>query len=174
MFNKDFYPTPVWVIKQMTRGLDFMDKVIFDPESGKGDILKFCKERGASKLLGCEINSDLYKISSGYANMIGTDFLQITKSDISHVDFIIMNPPFSADIKHILHAWEIAPDGCKIRALCNNDTLKLDRLPIKRLKRIAEENDGGSVMELGTCFTDAERKTLVNVALITLDKPEKC
>jgi hypothetical protein len=103
--------------------------------------------------------------------MIGTDFLQLKTRDLGHLDYIIMNPPFSNCISHIKHAWSIAPDGCEIRALCNSDTLKLDRLPVRYLRSIIKEN-GGSITELGSCFTDAERKTLVEVALVTLKKPE--
>jgi hypothetical protein len=169
MFNKDFYPTTPELLKQMVAGEDLSGKIVLDPESGKADIIKFVQKLGA-KALGCEIDKELYKISESYAEMIGRDFLLLTKADVSHVDYIIMNPPFSADIKHIRHAWEIAPDGCKVIALCNSDTLKLERLQIKKLNRIIDEF--GSIEEMGQPFTIAERKTKVNVALIRLNKPE--
>ena len=169
MFNKDFYPTPQEVIEKMTEGLELEGQIVFDPSSGKGDILKFCKQRGA-KTLGCEINEDLHEISSKHAKMIGTDFLQVQRVDVSHVNAIIMNPPFSADIKHILHAYEVAPDGCKVRALCNLSTLSTAPKKVQRLKQLID--DSGSVEGIGQCFVDSERKTSVEVALIILDKPE--
>jgi len=169
MFDKDFYPTPKEVIKEMLRGLSVAQKTVYDPSSGKGDILKYCKRRGA-KTIGSELNEDLHKFSSEYAKMIGYDFMEITKIDISHIDIIIMNPPFSRDIEHILHAWEIAPSGCEIRALCNQSTLHTGTQKVNRLSSIVADN--GSHTELGSCFTDAERTTSVEVALITLKKPE--
>ena len=169
MFNKDFYPTPLKVIELMLEGLELDGKVLFDPQSGKADILRVAQERGA-RTLGCEINEDLYKISSGYAEMIGRDFLELDREDVSHVDYIVMNPPFSADIKHIIHAKSIAPDGCKIVALCNDDTLQLDQSKPRMLRRIIEEL--GEYKHIGAPFTTAERKTKVNVALIKLQIPE--
>jgi len=170
MFNKDFYPTLPETIEDLVQGLDLEGKNILDPESGKGDILKACKLLGAVTY-GCEIQPELYEASKLYGQMIGYDFMKLTREDVAHMDAIIMNPPFSADIRHIKHAWEVAPDGCVIRALCNADTLKVDRFAIKRLLTIIEENNG-IILQLGQCFTTAERKTNVNVAMISLIKPE--
>jgi len=170
MFNKDFYPTPPEVIDQLIDGLEMKDKVLLDPESGKADILILAKELGA-RVLGCEINDELYKISNSHAEMIGRDFLKLGKEDVSHIDYIVMNPPFSADIKHIIHAISIAPDGCKIRALCNDDTLQLDQFKPRKLRSLIEEM--GSSVNIGNPFTTAERKTKVNVSLIKIDIPEK-
>jgi hypothetical protein len=171
MFNKDFYPTLPKTIADLVQGLDLNGKNILDPESGKGDILKYCKDLGA-KTYGCEIQPELYEASKLYGKMIGTDFMELTREDVAHMDCIIMNPPFSADIRHIKHAWAIAPEGCIIRALCNADTLKVDRFAVKRLLTIVEENNG-IILELGQCFTTAERKTNVNVAMIAITKPEE-
>lgn len=169
MFSKDFFPTPQEVIKEMLVGISVSDKYVYDPSSGKGDILKYCKRRGATAL-GSEINEDLYKISSTHAKMIATDFLEVQRVDISHVDYIIMNPPFSADIKHILHAWDIAPSGCEIRTLCNSSTLDTGTNNVNKLASIVTAN--GKLRELGSCFMDSERKTSVEVSMISLKKPE--
>ena len=80
-----------------------------------------------------------------------------------------MNPPFSADDKHILHAYEIAPAGCKIISLCNYATIDNEYTNTrKQLKSIIKKC--GSVENLGDCFTDAERKTGVIVGLIKIQK----
>ena len=167
--NPDFYPTPEEVIQKMKKGLSVSGKTVLDPESGKGDILKYCKSYGA-KTLGCEINPDLYNISKEYARMIGTDFLLVERIDLTTVEIILMNPPFSSDIEHILHAWKIAPNGCEIRALCNMSTLRRDISKSRQLVGIIADFNG-SIEDLGDCFTDAERKTNVNVALVSLTKP---
>ena len=41
---------------------------------------------------------------------MNADFLTVKSEQISHIDFIVMNPPFSNADKHILHAYEIAPE----------------------------------------------------------------
>lgn len=170
MFNKDFYPTPLEVIEQMTEGEILTDKVFLEPSGGKGDIVDYLLNAGAKDVLSCEINEDLKKILQTKCRIIESDFLNLTADKISHIDFIIMNPPFSADEKHILHAYNIAPAGCKIISLCNTSTVENTHTSSrKELKKIIETQ--GSSENLGDCFTDAERKTGVNVTLIKLIKP---
>ena len=97
------------------------------------------------------------------------DFLSLTSDKISHIDFIIMNPPFSADEKHILHAYEIAPKGCKIIALCNYQTID-NRFSADRKRLFTLIENYGSVQNLGDCFNNAERKTGVEIGLIKIQK----
>lgn len=170
MFGKDFYPTKPETIEIMMSGYDVTGKVCYDPEGGKGNIVDWLKAAGAKDVIASEINDDLRKILKTKCRLIAKDFLTVKSSDISHVDFIVMNPPFSADETHILHAWEIAPPGCQIISLCNESTVKNYRNTAKReqLFRIIEES--GSHTELGDCFSTAERKTEVRVSLIKLHK----
>lgn len=83
---------------------------------------------------------------------------------------IVMNPPFSCASRHILHAYDIAPAGCQIIALCNSNTIN-DRYTTerKRLQDIIEYN--GGVESLGQCFMNSDRKTDVYVSLVKLYKP---
>lgn len=103
MFNKDFYPTPIDVINYMLSPYNLKGKVVLEPSSGKGDIIDCCKESGAS-VICCEINEDLATISASKVKLIAKDFLTVTSDQISHVNIIAMNPPFSSDVQHILHA----------------------------------------------------------------------
>jgi len=172
MFNKDFFPTPLEVIEIMTEGEILTDKVILEPSGGKGDIVDYLINAGAKNVIACENNEDLKKILQTKCKVIESDFLNLSSDRISHIDFIIMNPPFTADEKHILHAYHIAPAGCKIIALCNTETINNDfSKSRKELKSIIETC--GKFTELGDCFTDAERKTGVNVGLIKIQKAGK-
>lgn len=171
MFNKDFYPTPKNVIEDMLIGVDIQDKVILEPSAGKGNIVDYLKVNGAKEVIACEINNDLAKIVSSKCVLINNDFLNVRSEDISHIDMIIMNPPFSADEKHILHAWEIAPGGCQIISLCNLQTVKSTFSSSRQmLNEIIKTN--GRFDDLGDCFSDAERRTDVNVACVYLFKPK--
>lgn len=169
MFEPDFYPTPPEVMEKMTNGLTIEGRKILEPSAGKGNLIKHLKALGAAEVLACEINEELRFISSQYAQIIENDFMNVTSDQISHIDAIVMNPPFSADEKHILHAYEIAPAGCDIVALCNSSTLDLcyskDR---KQLKQLIDEL--GTVEELGECFSTAERKTYTKISLIRIKK----
>jgi hypothetical protein len=171
MFNKDFFPTPQNVIDIMLLGVNIKGKVFLEPSSGNGNIIDYLKLNGAKSVLCCETNEDLAVISGKKGKLIENDFLNVKPEQVSHVNYIIANPPFSADEKHILHMWEIAPGGCTIISLLNYQTYDLAYTSErKQLKRIIHEN--GSVENLGDVFSDAERKTDVQIGLIKLHKPK--
>jgi hypothetical protein len=170
MFNNDFYPTPKEVIETMLQGLDLYGKNVLEPSAGKGDIINYCKELGA-KVYACEIDLQLKKFVKQSCDVFMTDdFLTLTKEDVSHMDYIIMNPPFSADEKHLLHAWDIAPNNCTIVCLINSETYHNDYSKDRqRLKRLI--NDYGDYDVLGDVFSQAERKTNVEIGLVRLYTP---
>ena len=164
MFHNEFYPTPKDVLYMMQ--LDCKDKIILEPHAGKGNIVDFCKENGAKEVLTYEINKDLQEIVKRKSTLLGSDFFECKPEQISHIDAIYMNPPFSNADRHILHAWEIAPEGCEIVSLCNYTTISQ---PYGRLKVLIRDN--GITENLGDCFRQAERTTGVEVGLIRLFKP---
>lgn len=169
MFNPDFYPTPNEVIIKMLEGTEIEGKIILEPSAGKGNIIDYLNFNGAEDVLFCEINEDLKQISQNKGIFLTDDFLKLESSQISHVDLIIMNPPFSADEKHILHAYEIAPKGCKIIALCNANTFEnAFSQQRKELKTIVKNY--GTFESLGSCFEESERKTGVEIGLIKIIK----
>lgn len=169
MFNPDFYPTPEHIIHTMINGENLTGKVVLEPSAGKGNIVDVLKALGA-EVLSCEKNSDLARIVAQKSKFIASDFMTVTAEQISHINAIYMNPPFTADEKHIMHAWEIAPDGCEIVALCNMNTLSNKYTRIRTiLGKIIEGN--GYAMNLGDVFSDAERRTGVDIGLVRLIKP---
>jgi hypothetical protein len=167
MINKDFYPTPESVILQMN--LDVVNRIVYDPSAGSGNILDWCKSNGAKRTIGTEIEPKLKSILKVNHELIKDDFLQVQSADISHVNLIAMNPPFSADVRHILHAYEIAPKGCEIVALCNFESLNND-YSRQRKELLSLIRDYGTSQNLGSVFIDAERKTNVQIGLIRLFK----
>lgn len=170
IFNSELYPTPKEVIDRMMMGENVSGKIVLEPSAGTGNIVEWLQEAGAKEVIACEINPTLQKILSRKCRLICDDFLKLTAEEISHIDMIVMNPPFSCASRHILHAYEIAPAGCQIIALCNTNTLdNTYSTERKRLKDIIEYN--GGVENLGQCFMDSERKTDVSVSLVKLYKP---
>lgn len=168
MFHKEFYPTPQHVIDMMC--IDPTDKVCYEPHAGKGDIVDYLNFNGAKSVIASEINKDLRSIVASKCLVIGDDFFKVLPEQISHVEMIVMNPPFSDATDHIRHAWEIAPEGCEIISLCNWSNIEKD---YSRTRREINSliKDYGNKINLGDCFSDAERKTNVEVGLIKLYKP---
>ena len=183
MFNPDFYPTPPDVAALMLDPLDLRGKTVLEPSAGKGDLVRECLARGAAEVLWCEKESSLVAILASIRGAVpanaSADFLQVTADQVSHIDLIVQNPPFSADEAHILHAWEIAPPGCEIVALCNWNTVcdeYVNRLTQRSGTGLKKQlaylvNAYGSRENLGECFATAERPTRVSVGLVRLTKP---
>lgn len=167
--NGDLYPTPQETIYKMLQYFDVNDKVILEPSAGKGDIINILLQEGAKEVLYCEKSEAMQKILNGSGRFMCADFLDLKAEQISHINAIIMNPPFSDGVKHVLHAYEIAPKGATIISLINSSNLKNeysnDR---KQLNSLILEN--GSTLDLGKCFDNAERKTNVDVTLIVIKK----
>ena len=171
LFSKELYPTPPEVIERMMCGEDYIGKTILEPSAGTGNIVSWLQDNGAGRVVACEIDNRLRQILGGKCEIIGTDFLQVTSEQVSHVEMIVMNPPFSNADEHILHAWDIAPVGCTIIALCNTNTLEYYSRGEKR--RILHDTIkmNGRDECLGKVFNHSERTTDVNVSLVKLYKP---
>lgn len=171
MFDLEFYPTPSHIIDLMCEGQNLTNKTILEPSAGAGHIVDYLKTY-TSEILACEKNDSLREIIKSKCRVIGSDFFNVKSEDISHIDLIIMNPPFSNAAKHILHAYQIAPNGCKIISLCNYSNIKN---PIgdssRNLKAII--NEKGTEQNIGPLFSNAERKTDVEIGLIILNKGEE-
>lgn len=166
--NKDFYPTPESVLDYMQ--IEAKGKKILEPSAGSGNILKYLRENGALKLYACESSDQLAEISKSLCDVfICNDFLKVQREDISHIDMIVANPPFSVGVHHVLHMWEIAPAGCEIITLINHDNFTAPFGKTNVLKSIIEQY--GTIENLGDVFNGSERSTKVNVGLIKLYRP---
>lgn len=170
MFNRDFYPSPQHVIDILLDGIDLHGKTVLEPSAGSGAIVKALQHAGAKEVLACENDPQLVKITQSLCRVIESDFLKLTSDKVSHIDYIIMNPPFSRGVDHILHAYNIAPAGCQIITLCNSETIK-NRYSKSREELGTLVDTYGQSQDLGDCFSTAERKTEVKVSLIRLQKP---
>lgn len=168
-FGPDFYPTTEEGYDQLVADLQLKGKKVLEPEAGKGDNVDRLIRDGA-QVIACENNEDLAKILQTKCKLIAKDFLTVTSEQISHIDFIVMNPPFSAGAQHVLHAYNIAPPGCKIRALVNWETIDNAYSKSRQeLKALIETY--GQAQNIGQMFKHGERKTDVEVGFIRLDKP---
>lgn len=170
MFDLEFFPTPTATIEIMLSGEDTQNKVIFEPSAGKGDIVSYLLENGAKEVIAAEKHTDLRKILQTKCRVIADDFFTVTSDMISHIDMVVMNPPFSNADAHIMHAYNIAPNGCRIVAICNESTVNNDYSATRKNLKSTIENYG-SVSFIGDCFKEAERQTGVKIALIKLTKP---
>lgn len=170
MFNKDFYPTPKNVALKMIEGLKLSGARVLEPSAGKGDLANvILDEHGYGhydrvQIHAIEKDPQLQSILRDHEriDLVDTDFLEFQPQ--CDYDFIIMNPPFSNGLDHFIHAFEIG-NSAKVVCLLNSDTVHGKTEKAKMVRTIVEDNKG-EIVELGSCFTDAERKTKVNVCMI--------
>lgn len=173
MFNKEFYPTPKPLVRKMLKpfleGKSLNGKTILEPSAGKGDILDFIKDNtdkyDEPTIYCIEQNEELKEILKGKNfDVIGNDFL--TFNEDLFFDFIIMNPPFSNGDEHLLKAIEIA-DDTEIICLLNAETI-LNPCTNRRKLLLQQIKQYGTFEIIDDAFTEAERKTKVQTALVRL------
>lgn len=179
MFDPEFYPTPRELAFDMIAphipSFQKWDKPmnILEPSAWSGAILDriawvswFSRER--TKLFAIEKSIDLQATLKGkWYKLIDTDFLSY-KKDLDF-DLIIMNPPFSNADDHFLKAWEIA-ENTDIVCLMNAETIRNPYSQKRQLVNQIIEDNGWSVEYREWAFTDAERKTGIDIAIVRVTK----
>lgn len=179
-----FYPTPKPVIAKMLAPyykiingkyyLQDQGRFILEPSAGKGDILDYLvgtRYRGEKldHVFAIEIQPELQAIlhEKGY-HVVESDFLAYTGTE--YFNFVIMNPPFHEGVKHVLHAWNLLPEGDLV-ALLNAETLKNPyTFERQQLGKLLEEHQLQPPEYLSGAFENAERKTNVESVIIWLHK----
>jgi len=161
-----FFETPEKIADKLcilANAIDLKDKVIWEPEAGRGAILKSIKKFNPdANIYWFEFdaeNSDYIKTLS-IGEQIGNDFLKYKIEDESKLpDFVIMNPPFSKqqDIDHITHALNHLKEGGvlisimspSVKFRSNKKTIKFIEL-INQYEHEFHDLPNGSFKESGT------------------------
>lgn len=189
MIPKELYPTPEDVARKMTGLVDF-DKVesILEPSAGYGNLAKAAiaaydarhyrgfaeKERDpffADVIDLVEIDEKCRAfLKSQKANVIANDFLKF--QTFKRYDLIIMNPPFSNGVKHILKAIEMQRYGGQIVCLLNSETINNPYTLERKVLIDKIEQYDGKVFDFGQCFMHSERPTDVNISCVYIDIPK--
>lgn len=185
--NADFYPTPETLAARM---VDMVDTkrvhFVLEPSAGKGDLVDKLKNKmsyyGYSHITdkhGSDVEIDCIEKDVNLQNLLKgagkrfvfDDFLKF--ETFKKYDLILMNPPFSEGDKHLLKALEMMQNGGQVVCLLNAETLKnpySNRR--KELLQKLEQLDA-EIKYLDGAFTEAERQTTVEFALIYVDIPAR-
>lgn len=169
--NKDFYPTPRNLFDKLIDG-DRICGRILEPSAGKGDMIKYLRDRYGRRedfrIDAIENDHRLVSLLMGEGvSVVWDDFL--TYETYKEYDYIVMNPPFSNGVEHVLKALDLAErqlSSCKIFAILNKETLN-NAYSTKRQELLRKlERYGAEINYVSGAFDEAERKTDVEVALI--------
>lgn len=171
MFNDEFFPTPHRVALSMLSAVSKEARYFLEPSAGKGDLAEIIKgnryDYSRRKVDCIEAEPELVSILTGKEfPVVGFDWL--TYDGVCYYDAIIMNPPFSNGDAHLLKAWDFLHSG-EIVCLLNSETLANPYSASRqRLAQIVAQH--GRVEHLGACFSDAQRRTDINVDMVYLKK----
>jgi len=170
-FNQDFYPTPLSLALKMLKKVNWRNiKHILEPSGGDGTLIEHIKNNANAfkynniEIKAIEIEKDLQSILRGKGiNVIDSDFLNYNGYD--QFDLIIANFPFSNCHQHLLKAIDILFNG-QIICIINAETIKNPFSNDRKLlvRKLHELN--ADIEYINNAFTDAERKTDVEIALV--------
>lgn len=180
MFNKDFYPTPEHLISKMFSKVNKKSiKNILEPSAGKGNIVDYLKNldphnRYRNFETDCiEQDKELQSFLKGKGyRLIFDDFLNF--NTMKKYDLIIMNPPFSGGDKHLLKAISLMKEyGGQIVCILNAETLKNPYTVYRQDLKFQLEDYKAEIEFIEKAFSDAERKTSVDIAMVYINIPSK-
>lgn len=178
MDDLQFYPTPQWLARFAYSKFKTPVQHLLDSSAGKGDLLigaglikdGYGYNRSASGISAVEIDPDNQATLRGNGiTVVGHDFLKMQSAKVySH---ILMNPPFSGGIDHVLHAWNILGSG-EVSAIINAETI---RNPFSKKRKLLLKliEDHGSVTLIDDAFAKengVKRSADVDIAVVYLRK----
>ena len=180
-----FYPTPEALADKLLEGINwYFVQSVLEPSAGKGDLAMVAakritrdrwypseNERIKSCDIDCiEIDPVLRQTLTGQGfRVVHDNFL--TFETQKRYDLIIMNPPFDQGARHLMKALELMERGGMIRCILNAETIRNPFSETRKqlLKMLA--GYGAKIDFVEDAFAKAERKTDVEVALVSVDIP---
>ena len=181
-----FYPTPENLAGKMLgkiRNPEFIETVL-EPSAGKGDLIdclgRYFARQYRRRSLDVEEKVDAIEIDEnlryllkgkGY-RVVADDFLSFETQ--KHYDLILMNPPFAAGDRHLMKALQMQKDlGGQIICLLNAETIRNPYTNLRKLLRIKLTEYDASIEFIKDAFKKAERRTDVEVAIVSVIIPRK-
>jgi predicted RNA methylase len=111
--ERDFYPTPAWVVEALAEHVKIAGKRVWEPACGDGRVAEALKTLGAASVHASDI------ADYGYPESRRLDFLAAAAAP-ADIDLIATNPPFGVQGKL---AVKFAEAG--LRLIADRGTLHL-------------------------------------------------
>lgn len=186
-----FYPTPEDLAFKMLSKVKNLSsiKYVLEPSCGKGNLIdsycKYYKEHNGRRMEYKKTARDYVKFDvieidqylnsilkgNGY-NVVGEDFLEFQPQ--RYYSLILMNPPFIQGAEHLLKAIDIQERiGGQIVCIINAETLKNTYSNNRKILKDILESYNADIEYIDNAFSNSERETDVQIALVYLDIPMK-
>lgn len=124
----------------------------------------------SEEILWRSAEDEYHGIECVNTHIVHDDFL--TFNSRKHYDLIVMNPPFSNGDAHLLKAIQMQERyGGQIRCILNAETIRNPYTNRRKILCQKIQQYGAEVDFESGAFQDAERKTMVEVAIVKIDIP---
>lgn len=182
-----FFPTPEELSAKLLKGIDWSTiGTVLEPSAGAGDLAQAVaqnirarsyssrwRDDDESADIDCvEIDESLRAVlKEKKFRVVGDDFLNFRT--FKRYDLIVMNPPFDQGAKHLLKALSMVESGGSVRCILNAETIR-NPFSKERQHLCTLLNEYEARIEyVQNAFLSAQRKTGVEVALVSVDIPRK-
>lgn len=172
--SEDYYPTPKRILDEITAGLDWdLVEYVLEPSAGTGNIAEYVRANRR------DVDIDCIEIEGEYRAILKDKKFRVVHDDFlsyhtyKHYDLIIMNPPFSEGVKHILKAIEMQKQsGGGIICILNAETIR--NAYTKERQELQRELEAcyAEIEYYENAFTESERPTEVEIAVVKMSLPE--
>lgn len=171
----EFYPTPDALARKMWATFKNREFTrILEPSAGNGNLVRAMPSSATYghrdlRIDVCEIDLSFHPVLKEIqgVNVVGMDFMEF--GDGAAYSHLILNPPFSCGVSHVLKAWSICWDA-EIVALLNAQSIKNPTKEGQFLCNLIAEHGHVEFIQDAFIGNDVIRETGVEVALIFLKK----
>lgn len=181
----DYFPTPNDLAEQMAKSIakkvhniNLAPGPILEPSAGTGNLVK-AMDRVFSHGSDTKLDIDCIELSSSCRAILKKEGFRVVHDDFltykphKRYKAIVMNPPFSDGIAHLKKAISIMQNGGAIRCILPAESIRHPhtREQIDLVNTLTDlKADIGYYKD---AFVNSERSTKIEVALISIDIPEK-
>ena len=181
----DYFPTPnnlaeimAKSVAKKTKRYTFAPGPILEPSAATGNLVrdmdKVFYHNSSQKL-----DVDCIELSSQFRAILKKDGYRVVHDDFMTFEphkrykAIVMNPPFSSGIAHLKKAISIMKNGGAIRCIFPAEYIRHPHNQAQMDIVSTLQDLHADIEYFGSAFSDAERPTSIEVALISIDIPDK-
>jgi protein-L-isoaspartate O-methyltransferase len=165
----ELFVTPPELAERMVdeAGIHPEDRVL-EPSAGTGNIIDKIFENYNGSFVAVEINQNLanmLRVKYSAIPVHCADFLTLNGA-LGQFDRILMNPPFSADVDHVLHAFAHLKDGGRIVAIMSEHSFFANDKKSIEFREFLEQRGTSEKLPSDTFKASG---TMVNTRLVIID-----
>lgn len=181
----DYFPTPnnlaeimAKSVAKKTKRYTFAPGPILEPSAGTGNLVR-AMDKVFYHNSSQKLDVDCIELSSQFRAILKKDGYRVVHDDFMTFEphkrykAIVMNPPFSSGIAHLKKAISIMKNGGAIRCIFPAEYIRHPHNQAQMDIVSTLQDLHADIEYFGSAFSDAERPTSIEVALISIDIPDK-